>query len=63
MKIEKTGFLRISNEADRITIAGILFKNGYSASPVRLKKNGRTAGYGIRYCLLENIDEVVENES
>ena len=34
---EKHGILQISNEADRMTVSSILFKNGYSITPVRRK--------------------------
>ena len=47
---EKHGILRVSNEADRMTIVSILFKNGYSTVPVRRKK-GRSNEYYVRYDL------------
>lgn len=34
------GFLRIANEADRVTVAAILYKNGYAVAPRRRKKSG-----------------------
>ena len=40
-------YLRVGNEADRVTIASILYKNGYSVSPVRRKKNGRSYEYYV----------------
>lgn len=43
------GYLKIGNEADRVTVASILFKNGYSVSPVRKKKNGKTYEYYVEY--------------
>lgn len=58
---EKHGILRISNEADRMTIVSILFKNGYSTVPVRRKK-GRANEYYVRYDLPDIIDEVVSED-
>lgn len=43
------GYLKIGNEADRVTVASILYKNGYSVSPVRKKKNGKTYEYYVEY--------------
>ena len=43
------GFLRVANEADRVTVAAILFKNGYSVSTVRRKKNGKTYEYFVEF--------------
>ena len=47
--IKSSGYLRISNETDRVTIASILYKNGYSVSPVRCKRNGKTFEYFVKY--------------
>ena len=58
---EKHGILRVSNEADRMTIVSILFKNGYSTVPVRRKK-GRSNEYYVRYALPDSIDEVVAED-
>lgn len=54
---EKSGILRISNEADRMTVVAVLYKNGYSVSPIRRKKNGRSYEYFIKYSYNESIDE------
>ena len=43
------GYLKIGNEADRITVASILYKNGYSVSPVSKKRNGKTYEYYVEY--------------
>lgn len=43
------GYLKIGNEADRVTVASILYKNGYSVSPVRKKRNGKTYEYYVEY--------------
>ena len=45
----RCGLLKIGNEADRVTVASILYKNGYSVSPVRKKKNGKTYEYFVSY--------------
>ena len=39
------GFLRIANEADRVTVAAILYKNGYAVAPRRRKKSGSANSY------------------
>ena len=43
------GYLRIGNEADRTTVASILYKNGYSVSPVRKKTNGKSFTYYVEF--------------
>lgn len=47
--ITDRGYLRIGNEADRTTVAAILYKNGYSVSPARKKKDGRSFEYFVEY--------------
>lgn len=37
--------LRISNESDRITVAGILFKNSYAVQQVKAKEGKKTVTY------------------
>ena len=50
MEAEKdVRYLRIENKADRVTVASILFDNGYSVQPVRRKKNGKTFEYLVKY--------------
>ena len=41
-----SGILRISSEADRVTVASILYKNGYSVTPARIR-----TGKKIEKCL------------
>lgn len=48
-ELNSVGYLRISNEADRATVATILFRNGYSVSPVRQKRNGKTYEYYVKF--------------
>lgn len=43
------GYLRVGNEADRIEIASILCKNGYTVSIKRKKRNGKTYEYYVYY--------------
>lgn len=50
------GYLKIKNENDRISVATILFKNGYTVRPVRFKKNGRANEYCVKYEKL-SVDE------
>ena len=47
------GYLKIGNEADRVTVASILYKNGYSVSPVRRKKNGKTYEYYVEFAIMD----------
>ena len=49
MPVDSVGYIKISNEADRITIASLLFKNGYCVEPVRFKKNGKAYEYFVKY--------------
>ena len=50
METEKdVRYLRIENKADRVTVASILFDNGYSVQPVRRKKNGKTPEHLVKY--------------
>ena len=44
-----TGEVRVSSESDRVVVAGILFKNGYSVRLVRRRKNGKTTEYYVAY--------------
>ncbi len=41
--------LKIGNESDRVTVASILYKNGYEVKPVRRKKNGKSYEYYVGY--------------
>ena len=44
------GYLRIASEQDRITVAAILYKHGYSVTPARKKKRvGNGYDYFIKY--------------
>lgn len=40
-----SGTLKISSEADRVSVATILFKNGYAVTPRRVKNGKRTEIY------------------
>ena len=55
------GYLRVGNEADRVTIASILYKNGYTVRPIRRKKNNKSYEYYISY-QMNSLDEV-ENDA
>lgn len=64
MKNDKTesdpstsGMLRVRLEADRVAIASILYKNGYSVKPIRVRRNGSSYDYFVKYDL-ENPDAV-----
>lgn len=60
--MSEKGYLRIGNEADRVTVASILYKNGYTVRPVRRKKNGRSYEYFLSYQLNSLDDMEGENE-
>lgn len=47
----QSGLLRIANEADRIAVASILYKNGYTVKPHRYKKNGKSYEYCVQYSI------------
>lgn len=47
--IADKGYLDIPREEDRLTIASILFKHGYTVSPKRVKKDGRSYKYLVYY--------------
>lgn len=54
-------YLRIENKVDRVTVASILFDNGYSVQPVRRKKNGKSFEYLVKYWVgKRDIDEEVD---
>ena len=48
-EIKDEGYLRIENEADRLVVASILYKNRYAITPVRVKKNGKTYEYLLKF--------------
>ena len=53
-------YIKIGNEADRVTVASILYKNGYSVQPVKQKKDGRSNEYLVKYWIGETMVEGVE---
>ncbi len=53
VKVGDIGYLRVDNEEDRKAIAVILFKNGYTVSTVRQKRNGKSFEYYVKYELKE----------
>lgn len=42
-------YLKINTEADRATVAAILFRNGYSVAPVRIPRSGSKKTFD--YCV------------
>ncbi|MCD8398276.1 MAG: hypothetical protein LUD12_14035 [Lachnospiraceae bacterium] len=52
--------LRIASEADRNTVAEILYKNGYTVQPVRRRKNAKQYEYFVRYEMKNN--EIINPE-
>jgi hypothetical protein len=53
-------YLKIGSEADRVTVASILFRNGYSVQPVKQKKDGRSHEYLVKYWIGETMVEGAE---
>ena len=43
------GYVKIANEADRATVAQILFKHGYTVQMMKRKKSGRAYDYFVHY--------------
>lgn len=43
------GYLDIAKEEDRLAIASILYKYGYTVSPKRVKKDGKSYKYLVYY--------------
>lgn len=43
------GYLKIDNLADRVTIATILFKNGYTVQPVKRRRNRKAYDMYVYY--------------
>ena len=63
-ELDSVGYLRIRNEADRATVATLLFKNGYRVSPVRQKRNGKTYEYYVKFerVALDAPEQVVKSD-
>ena len=55
--LTETGYLKISNIEDRNKVAAILYANGYNVSPCRVKKNGKSFEYLIKFRLSNPDDE------
>lgn len=61
---DSVGYLRIANEADRVAVATILFKNGYRVSKVRQKRNGKAYEYFVKYeRIVLDISEQVKKDA
>lgn len=60
MENSQVRYLKIGNEADRVTVASILFRNGYSVQPVKQKKDGRSNEYLVKYWIGESTVEGAE---
>lgn len=56
----QASYLKIANQADRETVASILYANGYSVQPVRRKKNGRSYEYLVKFWIGQQDVEDVE---
>lgn len=47
--LAERGYLDIPKEEDRLAIAAILYKYGYTVSPKRVRKDGRSFKYLVFY--------------
>lgn len=54
---EKAKYLKIASQADRVTVASILFANGYSVQPVKQRKDGKSFEYLVKYWVGQPIVE------
>lgn len=54
----QSGFIRVTNREERMMVANILFREGYTVRPVRTKINGKNYDYLIHY---EMQSQVVED--
>lgn len=54
---EKAKYLKIASQADRVTVASILFANGYSVQPVKQRKDGKSFEYLVKYWVGQTIVE------
>ncbi len=57
---KKVFYLRIANQQDRVTVASILYNNGYSVSPAKRRKNGKRYEYLLKYWIDQQEAEEVE---
>ena len=63
MNAGANGYVRIAKEEDRLIVAQILLKNGYTISPRRVKKDGKSYVYLLKYELLDpGIEGELQNE-
>lgn len=54
---DKAKYLKIASQADRVTVASILFANGYSVQPVKQRKDGKSFEYLVKYWVGQPIVE------
>ena len=59
--VTTSGTLKINNEADRIAVASILYKNGYTVKPYRFKKNGKSFE-SLKQCIRKLLNRGRHNE-
>lgn len=57
---EKAKYLKIASQADRVTVAPILFANGYSVQPVKQRRDGKSFEYLVKYWVGQPIVEDAE---
>lgn len=60
MTEDKAIYLKIGSQADRVTVASILFDNGYSVQPVRRRRNGKSFEYLLKCWIGQKDVEDVE---
>lgn len=60
---KQEGYLEIGNQEDRVAVASLLFKNGYTVSLAKAKiKNNKSYTYFVKYSK-ETSDNQVANEN
>ncbi len=57
---KKAFYLRIANQQDRVTVASILYNNGYSVAPAKRRKNSKSYEYLVKYWIGQQEAEEVE---
>ena len=59
MAVFDKGYLKIDSKEERLTVAQILFNNGYTVFPAKIKKNDKQNYYLVGF---ETRDQTVKEE-
>lgn len=60
MDDKKASYLKIDSKEDRVTVASILFANGYSVQPAKQRKNGKTFTHFVKYWVGQSVMDDAE---